>query len=149
MDKLYYPATMHPEEDGRYSIWLSDLKGCCSQGNTLAEAVENIKDGLGLYCEEAEEGNLVLPVPSAPDKVPLEAGEFVVIVLTQRISQDPVNQGGQENPVDPCVAEQHGGGTADQFLGGTPVCSCGAAERWTEWVKHSGTRGFSRSRCAC
>ena len=80
MDKLYYPATMHPEEDGRYSIWLSDLKGCCSQGNTLAEAVENIKDGLGLYCEEAEEGNLVLPVPSAPDKVPLEAGEFVVIV---------------------------------------------------------------------
>lgn len=80
MDKLYYPATMHPEEDGRYSIWLSDIKGCCSQGSTLAEAVENIKDGLGLYYEEAEEGNLVLPVPSAPDKVPLEPGEFVVIV---------------------------------------------------------------------
>lgn len=80
MDKLYYPATMHPEEDGRYSIWLSDIKGCCSQGNTLAEAVENIKDGLGLYYEEAEEGNLVLPVPSAPDKVPLEPGEFVVVI---------------------------------------------------------------------
>ena len=80
MDKLYYPATMHPEEDGRYSIWLSDIKGCCSQGNTIAEAVENIKDGLGLYYEEAEEGNLVLPVPSAPDKVLLEPGEFVVMV---------------------------------------------------------------------
>ena len=80
MDKLYYPATIHPEDDGRYSIWLSDISGCCSQGATLAEAVENIKDGLGLYYEEAEEGNLVLPVPSAPDKVPLEPGEFVVIV---------------------------------------------------------------------
>lgn len=80
MDKLYYPATVHPEDEGRYSIWLSDIKGCCSQGNTLAEAVENIKEGLGLYYEEAEEGNLVLPVPSAPDKVPLEPGEFVVIV---------------------------------------------------------------------
>ncbi len=80
MDKLYYPATMHPEEDGRYSIWLSDISGCCSQGDTVAEAVENIKDGLGLYYEEAEEGNLVLPVPSAPNKVPLEPGEFVVMV---------------------------------------------------------------------
>ena len=80
MDRLYYPATMHPEEDGRYSIWLSDIKGCCSQGGTLAEAVANIKEGLGLYYEEAEEGNLVLPVPSAPDKVQLEPGEFVVMV---------------------------------------------------------------------
>ena len=35
---------------------------------------------MGLYYEEAEEGNLVLPVPSAPDKVPLEPGEFVVVI---------------------------------------------------------------------
>lgn len=80
MDKLYYPATMHPEDDGGYSVWLSDISGCCSQGNTIAEAVENIKEGFGLYCEEAEEGNFILPVPSAPDQVPLESGEFVVLV---------------------------------------------------------------------
>ncbi len=80
MDKLFYPATMHPEEDGGYSIWLSDISGCCSQGDTVAEAVKNIKDGLGLYYEEAEAGNFVLPVPSAPNEVPLELGEFVVMV---------------------------------------------------------------------
>jgi len=80
MDKLYYPAIMHPEEDGGYSVWLHDIGGCISEGDTLPEAVENIKDALGLYYEEAEEGNLVLPVPSAPDKVPLEQGEFVVII---------------------------------------------------------------------
>lgn len=80
MDKLYYPATMHPEDDGGYSVWLSDISGCCSQGNTIAEAVENIKEGFGLYCEEAEEGNFILHVPSSPDQVPLESGEFVVLV---------------------------------------------------------------------
>lgn len=80
MDKLYYTAIMHPEEDGGYSVWLHDISGCISEGDTLPEAVENIKDALGLYYEEAEEGNLVLPVPSAPDKVPLEQGEFVVVV---------------------------------------------------------------------
>lgn len=80
MDKLYYPATMHPEEDGGYSVWLNDINGCVSQGETLAEAVENIKDALGLYYEDAAEGNSVLPAPSAPNSVELEPGEFVVIV---------------------------------------------------------------------
>jgi len=71
---------MHPEEDSSYSMWLSDISGSCLQGNTVAEAVENIKDGLGLYYEEAEEGNLILPVPSVPDKVSLAPDEFVVMV---------------------------------------------------------------------
>ena len=80
MDKLYYPATMHPEEDGGYSVWLNDISGCVSQGETLAEAVESIKDALGLYYEDAAEGNSVLPAPSAPNSVELEPGEFVVVV---------------------------------------------------------------------
>ena len=80
MDKLYYPAVMHPEEEGGYSVWLHDISGCVSQGETLAEAVENIKDALGLYYEDAAEGNSVLPAPSAPNRVELEEGEFVVIV---------------------------------------------------------------------
>ena len=80
MDKLYYPAVMHPEEEGGYSVWLNDINGCVSQGETLAEAVENIKDALGLYYEDAAEGNSVLPAPSAPNSVELEPGEFVVVV---------------------------------------------------------------------
>lgn len=80
MDKLYYPAIMHPEAEGGYSVWLHDIDGCVSQGETLPEAVENIKDALGLYYEDAEEGNSVLPPPSSPNCVELEAGEFVVVV---------------------------------------------------------------------
>ena len=80
MDKLYYPAIMHPEEDGGYSVWLHDIKGCCSQGDTLSEAVENIKDALGLYYEDAAEGNSTLPAPSAPNGVELEPGEFLAVI---------------------------------------------------------------------
>lgn len=80
MNKLYYPAIMHPEEDGGYSIWLNDISGCVSQGETLSEAVENIKDALGLYYEDAAEGKSVLPAPSAPNNIELDAGEFVAVI---------------------------------------------------------------------
>lgn len=80
MDKLYYPAIMHPEAEGGYSVWLHDIDGCVSQGETLPEAVENIKDALGLYYEDAGDGNSVLPPPSSPGGLELEAGEFVVVV---------------------------------------------------------------------
>jgi len=80
MDKLYYPAILHPEEAGGYSIWLHDIHGCVSQGETLSEAVENIKDALGLFYEDAAEGKSILPAPSDPSNVKLESGEFVAVI---------------------------------------------------------------------
>lgn len=80
MNKFYYPAILHKEEEGGYSVWLYDVDGCISQGETVAEAVENIKDALGLFYEEAQEGNLVLPVPSHVEDIKTESGEFVAIV---------------------------------------------------------------------
>lgn len=80
MDKLYYPAVMHPEKDGGYSIWLHNIDGCISQGDTLSEAVENIKDALGLFYEEAEDEGAALPAPSAPGDVELEEDEFVAVI---------------------------------------------------------------------
>ena len=80
MDKLYYPAIMHPEEEGGYSVWLYNISGCSSQGDTLSEAVENIKDALGLFYEEAVEGSFTLPAPTAPDSAALEPGEFVAVI---------------------------------------------------------------------
>ena len=49
-----YPA-IFTCEDGRYWVYFIDLKGCFSEGDTLAEAMENSKEAMGLYLEDLEE----------------------------------------------------------------------------------------------
>ena len=60
---LLYDAVFEKEEDGGYSVWIPDLPGCASQGDSLEQAIENIKEAAELYLEDAdrdkiEEGNL-------------------------------------------------------------------------------------------
>ena len=75
----YYPATLHKEEIG-YSVWIDDIPGCISQGDSLQEAVVNIKEALGLYYEDYKSRNESLPVPSAPEKIKHEQDESVMLI---------------------------------------------------------------------
>lgn len=79
MNKYFYPAIFQKEEIG-YSVWLYDVSGCISQGDTFEEAVENIKDAFGLCLEAASDENYDVPAPSSPDKIELEEGQFTVII---------------------------------------------------------------------
>ena len=45
---LTYPA-IFTHEDNQYWVEFVDLKGCFSDGKTLAEAIENAKEAMGLY----------------------------------------------------------------------------------------------------
>ena len=47
-----YQAVFQEETDGGYSVWVPDLPGCASQGETLEEALENIKEAIELYLED-------------------------------------------------------------------------------------------------
>jgi len=38
--KLVYPACFYPEENGQFSVNFPDLQGCCTFGDTFAEAIE-------------------------------------------------------------------------------------------------------------
>ena len=71
----YYPAIFHPEEVG-YSVSVPDIAGCCTQGDTLDEAVEMAQDAIGLMLEDCAE----FPTPSDPARLLPEAGDFVVVV---------------------------------------------------------------------
>ena len=51
---LTYPA-IFTEEDGEYWVKFIDLKGCYSDGTTLAEAMENAKEAMGLFLEDLKE----------------------------------------------------------------------------------------------
>ena len=51
---LTYPA-IFTFEDNQYWVEFMDLEGCFSDGTTLSEAMENAKEGMGLYLEDLKE----------------------------------------------------------------------------------------------
>lgn len=42
--KLVYPACFYKEVDGGYSVDIPDLLGCCTQGDSLEEAISQAED---------------------------------------------------------------------------------------------------------
>ena len=51
---MKYKVNLEKTEEG-YSVWCPGLPGCWSQGETEAEAMENIKDAIESYLEAVEE----------------------------------------------------------------------------------------------
>ena len=51
---IEYQAVFQEETEGGFSVWVPDLPGCASQGETLEEALENIKEAIELYLEDSD-----------------------------------------------------------------------------------------------
>ena len=51
---MIYKVSLEKTEEG-YAVWVPDLPGCWSQGDTEEEALENIKDAIIGYLETVEE----------------------------------------------------------------------------------------------
>lgn len=52
---LEYNVIFTAEKEGGYSVFVPDLPGCVSQGETFEEAKKNIQEAIELYLEEADE----------------------------------------------------------------------------------------------
>lgn len=55
------------EEGGGYFADVPDLPGCMSDGETPAEALENVEDAIGSWIEAAREDGRPIPEPSRPE----------------------------------------------------------------------------------
>ena len=64
---LTYTVELEPQKEGGYTVTVPALPGCISEGDTLEEALGNIKDAIEGYLK-------VLAKHSRP--VPLEFSEF-------------------------------------------------------------------------
>jgi predicted RNase H-like HicB family nuclease len=53
-DIMKYKVSLYPSDEG-YSLSVPGLPGCCSQGATEEEALENIADAIRAYVEVAAE----------------------------------------------------------------------------------------------
>jgi predicted RNase H-like HicB family nuclease len=51
---MTYKIVLHQSEEG-YSVWIPGLPGCCSQGETEAEAINNIKIAAQEYLSAVED----------------------------------------------------------------------------------------------
>ena len=85
MNKVFYPAVFHPEEDGGYSVTFPDLLGCVTEGDTLQEAVSMATDALGIYMYTLEQDKEPAPAASNPADVTLEGREFVSLIEYDRV----------------------------------------------------------------
>jgi len=79
MKKLFYPAVFHPEDTG-YSVFVPDIDGCFSQGDTLEEAIDMISDAIGLCLEEFAGRKEDVPQPSNPKIIECEPEDFVALI---------------------------------------------------------------------
>jgi predicted RNase H-like HicB family nuclease len=56
---MKFEVVIREGEDGWYVVECPSLPGCISQGKTVAEALENIKEAIELYLEPEEDIKMV------------------------------------------------------------------------------------------
>ena len=64
-----FKIVVEQDEDGVYIVSIPSLKGCYSQGDTINEAVENVKDAIRLHIEARETLGESIPVEVLVDEV--------------------------------------------------------------------------------
>ena len=79
MAKYVYPAIFKSEKDG-FSVSFPDISGWYSQGDTLAEAIENAKDALCLMLYDMEENGEVICPASDLKEVQSKTEDIVSLV---------------------------------------------------------------------
>jgi predicted RNase H-like HicB family nuclease len=60
-----YAVVVEREEDGRYSVYVPDLPGCASMGDSYEEAIGNIREAVACHLEGLRMDGLPVPPPRA------------------------------------------------------------------------------------
>ncbi|MBU1678213.1 MAG: type II toxin-antitoxin system HicB family antitoxin [Bacteroidetes bacterium] len=69
MKTYKFRIVMEQDEDRVYIVSVPSLKGCYSQGDTIIEATENVKDAIRLHIEAREALGEPVPVEVLLDEV--------------------------------------------------------------------------------
>ena len=46
---------LEPSDEGGYTVYVPSLPGCISEGDTIQEALDNIREAMKLYLEPVED----------------------------------------------------------------------------------------------
>ena len=75
--KKFYPAIFEPEDIG-YSIFIPDIPGCMTQGDSIEESLEMAQEAIGIMLEDIPEEKY--PIPSKPQDIKIEGNQFIMMV---------------------------------------------------------------------
>lgn len=78
MNKLFYPAIFHKEDDG---FWISfpDFPECFTEGDNMQQAYECAVDALGLAIVSRKDEKEAVPDPTEVSKIKSDDGFIVVL----------------------------------------------------------------------
>lgn len=78
MNKLFYPAIFHKEDDG---FWVSfpDFPECLTEGDDMDHAYEMAFEALGLAITSRKEEGECIPTPSPIESINAEDGTIIII----------------------------------------------------------------------
>jgi len=62
MGKHYYTVILEHEEEGGYHAFCPALKGCHTQGDTVEEALANVREAIEAYLESLQKHGEAAPV---------------------------------------------------------------------------------------
>lgn len=79
--KTYYTAELLPKANGSgFYASIPDLDGCVSSGRDMADAIDQIRDALGVYLLSLEDDNEAFPAPRLPSEVPQNPNGIYALV---------------------------------------------------------------------
>jgi len=61
MNPMQYTVVIEPADDGSFSVWVPDLPGCTSCGDTRDEALANITEAIKGHIETLREHGEAVP----------------------------------------------------------------------------------------
>lgn len=70
---MKYRVLIEQDEDGVFVAEVPSLPGCVSQGETRAEALENVREAIAVYLESLEAHGEPVPPPITEELVEVEA----------------------------------------------------------------------------
>ena len=83
-----YNVIFQEEKEGGFSVWVPELPGCASQGETFDEALVNIKEAIQLYLGETKRSHPCYPTRNSSlylsksmPKLPIVSGKELIKVL--------------------------------------------------------------------
>ena len=83
---MQYYARIKKQKDGKFLVVFPDLKGCLTEGETLAEAKANAAEALNLWLDPSHEEDSAYPIPkprrrTSKDYFPIDVDPLLIPAL--------------------------------------------------------------------